>query len=159
MRAGAYVVGEDLGTVEDAVRDELRRRQVLSYKLLWFEPADPATYPEAALAALTTHDLPTLAGVWDGGDPMPEVRERLRRLAGAGDDVLLAAYRALAAAPSRLLVATLEDVTGAERRPNLPGTTNEHPNWSRRLPLTLEGLMRDRRPRRVARALERPGLA
>jgi 4-alpha-glucanotransferase len=156
VRAGAYVVGEDLGTVEDAVRDELRRRQVLSYKLLWFEPADPATYPEAALAALTTHDLPTLAGVWDGGDPMPEVRERLRRLPGAGDDVLLAAYRALAGAPSRLLAATLEDVTGAERRPNLPGTTNEHPNWSQRLPLTLEGLMRDQRPRRVAQALGRP---
>jgi 4-alpha-glucanotransferase len=70
--------------------------------------------------------------------------------------VLLAAYRALAGAPSRLLAATLEDVTGAERRPNLPGTTNEHPNWSQRLPLTLEGLMRDQRPRRVAQALGRP---
>lgn len=154
-RAGAYVVGEDLGTVEDAVRDELRGRRVLSYKLLWFEPGDPAAYPEAALAALTTHDLPTLAGVWAGSDPMPAVRERLQRLPGAGDDVLLAAYRALARAPSRLLAATLEDLTGAERRPNLPGTTDQHPNWSQRLPLTLERLMRDPRPRRVAEALTR----
>jgi 4-alpha-glucanotransferase len=154
-RAGAYVVGEDLGTVEDEVRDELRRRRVLSYKLLWFEPGDPAHYPEQALAALTTHDLPTVGGVWSGADPMPEVRERLQRLAGADADVLGAAYQALAAAPCRLLAATLEDVTGMVERPNRPGTVDEHPNWSLRLPLTLEQLMRDERPRSVARILSR----
>ena len=155
LRAGAYVVGEDLGTVEDQVREELRRRQVLSYKLLWFEPGDPAHYPAQALAALTTHDLPTVRGVWSGADPMPEVRERLQRLPGADDDVLLAAYRALAAAPCRLLAATLEDVTGMSERPNRPGTIDEHPNWSLRLPLTLEQLMGDERPRSVARILSR----
>jgi 4-alpha-glucanotransferase len=155
-RAGAYVVGEDLGTVEDAVRDELRRRQVLSYKLLWFERDPASAFPVAALAALTTHDLPTLFGVWEGGDPMPDVRERLQALPGAGEDVLVAAYRSLATAPSRLLAATLEDVSGAEHRPNRPGTTDEHPNWSRRLPLSLEDLVRDPRPRRVADALRRP---
>ncbi|MEP7105466.1 MAG: 4-alpha-glucanotransferase, partial [Chloroflexota bacterium] len=154
--AGAYVVGEDLGTVEDAVRDELRRRQVLSYKLLWFERDPPAAFPEAALAALTTHDLPTLFGVWGGGDPMPDVRARLQGLPGAEADVLVAAYRSLATGPSRLLAATLEDITGTERRPNQPGTTDEHPNWSRRLPLSLEELVRDPRPRRVAQALSRP---
>ena len=155
-RAGAYVVGEDLGTVEDAVRDELHRRQVLSYKLLWFERDPPAAFPEAALAALTTHDLPTLFGVWGRGDPMPDVRARLQALPGADDDVLVAAYRCLATGPSRLLAASLEDITGAEHRPNQPGTTDEHPNWSRRLPLSLEELVRDPRPRRVAQALSRP---
>jgi 4-alpha-glucanotransferase len=154
-RAGAYVVGEDLGTVEDEVRDELRRRRVLSYKLLWFERGDPAHYPEQALAALTTHDLPTVGGVWSGADPLPEVRERLQRLSGADTDVLRAAYQALAAAPCRLLAATLEDVTGMIERPNRPGTVDEHPNWSLRLPLTLEQLMRDERPRSVARILAR----
>jgi 4-alpha-glucanotransferase len=155
VRADAYVVGEDLGTVEDAVRDELHRRRVLSYKLLWFEPGDPAQYPEQALAALTTHDLPTVHGVWSAADPLPEVRERLQRLPGADADVLLAAYQALAAAPCRLLAATLEDVTGMAERPNRPGTVDEHPNWSLRLPLTLEQLMRDERPRSVARILSR----
>ena len=155
VRAGAYVVGEDLGTVENEVRHELWRRRVLSYKLLWFEPGDPARYPEQALAALTTHDLPTLHGVWSGADPLPEVRERLQRMPGAGADVLLAAYRALAAAPCRLLAATLEDVAGMAQRPNLPGTVDEHPNWSLRLPLTVEQLMGDERPRSVARILSR----
>ena len=68
LRAGAYVVGEDLGTVEDEVREVLARRGVLSYKLLWFEPGRPATWPHQALGAVTTHDLPTIAGVWSGSD-------------------------------------------------------------------------------------------
>ena len=157
VRAGAYVVGEDLGTVQDEVREELRGRCVLSYKLYWFERSDPARYPEQALAALTTHDLPTLAGVWSGRDPLPEVRERLAGLPDARRDVLLAAYAALAQAPCRLLAATLEDVTGMEERPNLPGTTGEHPNWSLRLPLALEQLMADSRPHAVAAILSRSG--
>ena len=41
-RAGAFVVGEDLGTVEDDVRDELAERNILSYRLLWFED-EPTT--------------------------------------------------------------------------------------------------------------------
>jgi 4-alpha-glucanotransferase len=67
-RAGAYVVGEDLGTVADYMREELAARDVLSYRLLWFEPSPPPQYPERALAAVTTHDLPTIAGMWSGSD-------------------------------------------------------------------------------------------
>jgi len=68
VRAGAYVVGEDLGTVERWVRDELARRDVLSYRLAWFEDRPPRDFPHRALAAITTHDLPTIAGVWTGAD-------------------------------------------------------------------------------------------
>src|SRR5439155_22094949 len=67
-RAGACVVGEDLGTVEDFVRHELYERGVLSYRLLWFEPQRPPDFPVQALAAVTTHDLPTVAGMWSGAD-------------------------------------------------------------------------------------------
>ena len=45
-----------------------RDRKVLSYRLLWFEKGTPAKYPEQALAAVTTHDLPTIAGLWTGSD-------------------------------------------------------------------------------------------
>ena len=76
-RAGAFVVGEDLGTVEDDVRAALAERDVLSYRLAWFEPEPPERWPEQALAALTTHDLPTLAGVVAGAD------DRRRRARGA----------------------------------------------------------------------------
>ena len=41
-RAGAYVVGEDLGTVEDHVRHVMAQSGVLSYKLFWFEPQRPS---------------------------------------------------------------------------------------------------------------------
>jgi len=39
QRAGAFVVGEDLGTVEDGVRETLAEHRMLSYRLLYFEPA------------------------------------------------------------------------------------------------------------------------
>jgi 4-alpha-glucanotransferase len=170
-RARAFVVGEDLGTVEAGVRPELRRRGVLSYRLAWFEATPPQRYPAQALAALATHDLPTLAGVWTRADVLEMeqsgrsvnrgaeelVRQRLQRLTGAADDapvsdVVVRAYRALAGAPSRLVAATLDDATAALRRPNLPGALGR-PNWSIPLPRTLEQLRRDQLPRRIAAAL------
>ena len=53
-RAGAYVVGEDLGTVEEGAREKLAEHGVMSYRLLWFEKDGPETYPREALSALTT---------------------------------------------------------------------------------------------------------
>ena len=67
-RAGAFVVGEDLGTVEMGVREQLAERNVLSYRLLWFETTPPRDYPPLAMVAVTTHDLPTIAGLWSGED-------------------------------------------------------------------------------------------
>jgi 4-alpha-glucanotransferase len=67
-RAGAFVVGEDLGTVEDEARHALAQASVLSYRLLWFEDRPPSEWPKLALAAVTTHDLPTISGVWTGAD-------------------------------------------------------------------------------------------
>jgi 4-alpha-glucanotransferase len=68
-RAGAVVVGEDLGTVEPWVRDYLAARGVLGTSILWFErdyQADVALPPEQwrelCLASVTTHDLPPTAG-------------------------------------------------------------------------------------------------
>jgi (1->4)-alpha-D-glucan 1-alpha-D-glucosylmutase len=73
-RHRCMVVGEDLGTVEDAMREALARADVLSYRLLYFEKQQgggftpPASYPHAALVAISTHDLATLAGWWSGHD-------------------------------------------------------------------------------------------
>ncbi|MDR6539181.1 malto-oligosyltrehalose synthase [Variovorax soli] len=74
QRHRCLVIGEDLGTVAPEVREALARFDVLSYRLLFFEregdgafkPA--AAYPAQALAAVSTHDLPTLAGWWTGED-------------------------------------------------------------------------------------------
>lgn len=68
-RAGALVVGEDLGTVEPAVARVLAANGVLGSSVLWFEreedgrtPLPPARWRELAVASVTTHDLPTAAG-------------------------------------------------------------------------------------------------
>lgn len=65
-RAGAVVVGEDLGTVEPWVRDYLRERGVLGTSVLWFEqndegPMPPEDWRALSLATVTTHDLPPTA--------------------------------------------------------------------------------------------------
>ncbi|MBZ5612261.1 MAG: 4-alpha-glucanotransferase [Acidobacteriia bacterium] len=74
VRQKVLVVGEDLGTVPDKVREVLRGFGILSYRLLYFEHDGdgrfraPGEYPRDALASVTTHDLPTLAGFWLGRD-------------------------------------------------------------------------------------------
>jgi 4-alpha-glucanotransferase len=172
QRANSYVVGEDLGTVEPSVREEMERRNIMGYRLLWFEDT-PESYPVPTMAAVTNHDLPTVAGLWTGSDlraqqdlrlePNVEgtlaTRARLRDRLGVADDapadeVVIGAYERLARAPSRLLVGTLEDALGVEERPNQPGTMNERPNWGRALPLPLEALFAHPLPRRIARALD-----
>jgi 4-alpha-glucanotransferase len=71
-RAGALVVGEDLGVVEPWVRDYLRERGILGTSVLWFEqdaggaPLPPQQWREYCLASVTTHDLPPTAGYLAG---------------------------------------------------------------------------------------------
>ncbi len=177
-RAGAYVVGEDLGTVEDHVRKEMADRDLLSYKLLWFEDRPPPQYPERALAAVTTHDLPTVAGLWTGSDlddqrrlgtePNVEATEamcrRLQDMTGVAadaqpDEAVAGLYGALGTAPCLLLAAALDDAVSVPERPNMPGTVDEWPNWSIALPMPLEEIMADPRPRVIADALDRRGEA
>jgi 4-alpha-glucanotransferase len=175
LRAQALVVGEDLGTVEPAVRAEMAARDVLSYRLLYFEPAPPGEWPERALAAVTTHDLPTVAGLWSGSDlrdqeaagTQPDaagnasLRARVRDVAGVSagagaEEAVLGTYAALAAAPCAVLMATLEDLLLVERRPNMPGTTAERwPSWSMPLPSPVEEITELPRGEALARLLRR----
>ena len=68
QRAGAIVIGEDLGVVEPWVRDYLRERGVLGTSVVWFEkegsgwPLRPEHYRDRALAAVNIHDLPPTLG-------------------------------------------------------------------------------------------------
>ncbi len=80
-RAGAVVIGEDLGVVEPWVRVYLRERGVLGTSVLWFEkdseqrPILPEAWRELCLATVTTHDLPPTAGYL--AHEHVELRERL----------------------------------------------------------------------------------
>ena len=171
-RAGAFVVGEDLGTVEPHVREALAQSGVLSYKLLWFEDRRPPEWWSQALGAVTTHDLPTVAGVWTGSDvaarrqlglPVHEeaeaaLRRRLAEWTGSDDDrpveeVIDATYACLASAPCALLAAVLDDAAAVKERPNMPGTTDKWPNWCLALPVPLDALEKSELAASIARSL------
>lgn len=170
-RAGVYVVGEDLGTVEEEVRRDLAERRVLSYRVWWFEDARPGEWPEAAMGAVTTHDLPTVAGVMTGSDlqaqrdigtePNEESSAALARKVRdrapgvEPDQVIAGVYGDLAEAPCYLLTATLDDVLAVEERPNMPGTTDAWPNWCLALPAPLEDLEKVPLAARLAELLRR----
>jgi 4-alpha-glucanotransferase len=173
-RAGAYVLGEDLGTVEAGVREQLAEYCLFSYRVLYFETDPPWAYPRQALSAVTNHDLPTIAGLWTSADLRSQralglipneagwraIRQRLSAMTGVADDapvaqVIEATYRLLAGAPSVFVTATLEDALAVEERPNMPGTTTEWPNWSLALPAPLEVLETRPLARAIARVLAR----
>jgi 4-alpha-glucanotransferase len=98
-RAGAVVVGEDLGTVMPEVRVAMRERGVLGSAVLWFTrdyaaPAapfvPPQRWPRLALASISTHDLPTAPGFLSGEHV--RVRARLGILGRpAADELAVAA--------------------------------------------------------------------
>ncbi|MDB5590166.1 4-alpha-glucanotransferase, partial [Enterovirga sp.] len=132
---------------------------------LGFKP--PRDYPREAMTVVTTHDLPTFAGWWRGLDtdlrltlgiyePDRAATERQDRLvererlaeALAAESLLPspqppeappaeAAMRYLARTPSALNAIQYEDVLGALNQPNMPGTTEGHPNWRRKLEMEL----------------------
>ena len=174
-RAGAVVIGEDLGTVPPGVRGELRRRRLLSTRLALFERGLPAGYARNSFAGITTHDLPTMAGIWSGSDladqeasgvrPDPEalslLRARLARAAGVGvdaqlDDVVTRLHGRMAASPPMFVAATLEDALRVKERPNLPGTVApQRDNWSLSLPAPLEEVFVDPAVAALAEALTR----
>ena len=71
QRAGAVVIGEDLGVFEPWVQDYLAERGVLGTSILWFEQTDngpraPEAYRVGALTSVNTHDLPPTAGYLAG---------------------------------------------------------------------------------------------
>ncbi|MFF7181523.1 4-alpha-glucanotransferase [Streptomyces sp. NPDC008121] len=87
-RAGALVIGEDLGTVEPGVRERLSRRGVLGTSVLWFErdwtgtgrPLAPERWRADCVATATTHDLPSTAARLSGDHVA--LRHRLGLLTG-----------------------------------------------------------------------------
>ena len=171
-RAEAFVVGEDLGTVEDQVREEMAVRSMLSYKLVWFEDDPPSSYPSCSFAAPNTHDLPSTAGLWTGADIdlvrrighdpnkpfLEQIIERLCALTGldrsaSTTELVRKTYELLAKGSSAIVVASLDDALEVTGRYNIPGTTGDW-IWTFTLPLLLEELLAQRRVRELAELME-----
>ncbi len=179
-RHRCLVVGEDLGTVPDEVRRAMAEFAVYSYKVLLFEKHGdgsfrrPMEYVRRAIATVTTHDLPTLRGWWEGRDL--ELRDRLHLF--PGDEIrryvhderrsdraqMIAALESegfgklpsgaveggfdeslahdiqlyLARSAAGLVVLQFEDLIGMTDPVNVPGTSNEHANWQRKVTADIE---------------------
>jgi 4-alpha-glucanotransferase len=188
VRARCILVGEDLGTVPSGFRERMAEEHVLSYRLLVFERDDdgtfvpPERYPELALTATGTHDLPPLPGWLAGTDIALRERiglvdattarteraaraiDRARLIAALRQDgdlretpdpvaLVEAAYRFLARTPARIVMVQLDDVVGETTPVNVPGTDREHPNWRRKLRDDLETIAVDGRLERLAKVL------
>jgi len=147
-RARAFVIGEDLGLVQPVVRKQLKQKGSLSYRLVWFEGSEPGRWPHDAVAAVGTHDLPTIAGIWTRSEPehrLHHLRQKLVDLTHLPDetpavDVAIATYRYLAQGKPRIVLVQLEDALGVHERPNVPGTVDQFPNWRLALPVSVEDI-------------------
>jgi 4-alpha-glucanotransferase len=95
-RAGAVVLGEDLGTVPEGFREELDGYGIKGMQVLWFERQGqrflaPRKWRKSAVGMTTTHDLPTVAGWWLGKDIV--WRKRLKLFAASDGASKAAAER------------------------------------------------------------------
>ncbi|MBI41174.1 MAG: hypothetical protein CMF59_16380 [Leptospiraceae bacterium] len=213
------VIGEDLGTVPDEIEDILRKRHMLSWKVLFFERNQDGSlssteeYPPLSVATLNTHDLPTWNGYWLGADildrkdckrfrseedalnaleerktdrnhilryladnkllgsdldSLPELAQRAADYSmGEGEappdsellELSVSIHRALARSSSRLVLVSMNDLTGDLHQPNMPGTVDEYPNWKILSPQSIEDLQSGSYYRAITEAVfqERPG--
>jgi 4-alpha-glucanotransferase len=174
QRHRAVILGEDLGTLPDGYQERLDRAGISGLRLLWFERhglqfRPPSQWTSTAVAMTSTHDLPTVAGWWQGVDigwreklnmsgdtrdmRATERGELWRAFHESGaatgprpadEDGAAAADAAcahLGGAACTLALLPIEDALGAPEQPNLPGTVDEHPNWRRRLAAPAEALL------------------
>ena len=187
-RHRAVIVGEDLGTVPPEFRRRCRALGMAGMDVLWFERdgrgfLPPAQWRDDAVAMTSTHDLPTVAGWWQGADlelrrglgtaKQEEVDERARDrtvLWQAFDDAgaakrpppppedaeaaVDAAIAFVATTPDPLALVPLEDIIGTAEQPNLPGTIDQHPNWRRRFSQPADRLLQEPAAARRLRLLQ-----
>jgi 4-alpha-glucanotransferase len=165
VTAGGIAIGEDLGTVDPWIRSYLASRGILGTMMAWFaqepdgSPLRPGHWRRDCMAAVGTHDVPTVAGFRTGeqvtvraglglltSDEQDE-RERSAAMISAwlgvledegllppgephdSADFTVALYGYLARTPALLVSVSLADAVGERRSQNIPGTSAEYPNW------------------------------
>jgi glycogen operon protein len=189
-RAGCLVVGEDLGTVPDGLRPRLADAGMLGYRVVLLERdgigfRKPASYPANTMACVTTHDLPTLAGWWEGADiaerkaiglisaeeadaataqrslekqALLDVLVAEKLLVEGETDltaIVAAAHGFAARSQAALVLAQADDLGGERIAVNLPGTNTERPNWRRRIAVPVPDLLKTRTAEAILAALRK----
>ncbi|AVJ33260.1 4-alpha-glucanotransferase [Stenotrophomonas sp. MYb57] len=181
-RQRCVLIGEDLGVVPAGIRQRLAERGILGIEVLPFVREGDRFLPASrwrrdAVAMPSTHDLPPLAGWVRGRDlrwrarlgeladlptALAQRRKDARALSaaanGAGATLEARALSMLAHASCRLALLPLEDALGSRSPVNLPGTTDGHPNWRRRLPRAWDHAAVETRVARISTTRRRlPG--
>jgi 4-alpha-glucanotransferase len=167
VRQRCVLIGEDLGTVAPSLRVRLKQRGFLSTRVVLFERRSdgglipPSRYPYASVASMSTHDMPTFrawwrrANAWERRDFAQKLQETRKRWPKTRSDPLgfastflrLALF--LGCTRSALRLFRLEDVALERRSINVPGTGDEHQNWSLRLRWSLKQLLDDAQNSRI----------
>ena len=141
LRTATTVVGEDLGTVSDEVREALERWDVIGlYEEQFHLAADPLPRPpRRSVAGLRTHDMPAFAtavGAADDGTVegyRDRVEQEVGHRVGPGTGGLLdGALERLARSEAMMVVADLDDLVGETEPHNVPGMVLDT-TWRRRL--------------------------
>ena len=145
MRAKCLVIGEDLGTVPEGLRERLSQANILSYRVLWFEqdaarfqPSE--SYPQSAAVCLSSHDLAPFKG-WRASASQGDIIKLETAISEAGvnsGDLLADAHAFVAKTPCAVMLVQADDLSEETEPLNVPGTDTERPNWRRRLSVTVD---------------------
>jgi 4-alpha-glucanotransferase len=170
IATGADVTAEDLGVVPAFVRESIARLGLPGYRVLRWEPGDPAAYPANSVALTGTHDTEPLAVWWES---LPAEHRRLLGAmptlraahpdgsrgfesdafdAGIRDAILQAMY----GAGSNLVLLPVQDVFGWRDRVNQPATTGAM-NWTFALPWPVDRMAGEADAQERARRLSEWG--
>ena len=138
-RARTTIVGEDLGTVSDEVREALDRWDVIGmYEEQFHLDHRPLPQPgRARVAGLRTHDMAAFAAeVAESPDGLAGYRHQVAEELGrevAPDELVDAALTRLARTDAVAVLADLDDLLDETTPHNIPGRVLPT-NWRRRLP-------------------------
>ena len=163
-RAKCLVIGEDLGTVPEGLRERLSQANILSYRVLWFEQDSarfqpPESYPEGAAVCLSSHDLAPFKG-WRECASHEYIAKLESAITEAGvnsGDLLADAHAFVAKTPCAIMLVQADDLTQETEPLNVPGTDTERPNWRRRLSVAVEAIADLATSKTVADAIQKTG--
>lgn len=166
MRADAWIVGEDMGTVAEGVRETMASIGMLGNRSGMRTPI--SEFPVLGVGTSSTHDQVTVAGLLTGSDvqdlkrigknadwkQIERTRRSLAEMARIDPDrptgsiteadikaAVLSRYRLLSDADSVMVVVNIDDVAMVPERPNMPGTVGTYPNWKFALPRPVDDVM------------------
>jgi 4-alpha-glucanotransferase len=163
-RAGAGIVGENLGMVPPSVNAAMKRHNVRQLYVAQYETAVSSKKavlrrpPQGSVASLNTHDLFPFQGFLEETDigervklgfvteeeALKERKERGRTRKALekafGSDVFAGCTKFLAKSKAAIVLCNLEDLWRETKPQNIPSTTREHANWRRRMRYSMERL-------------------